>query len=160
MNRTLATAFVTRVTFAALFLLAAAAFLPANGQTCATDQAIVDAVYAKFQKNSQLSSQVSRLNFTVVREPVSGQMQAWKIEGWVDNEKDLDEVIKVMLSVYSEVNGLNCFGNIKFNQNSLYTASEVPPGLKSEGGCVGDTKPCGDICIPVSESCNISGRTK
>ncbi|HUF02548.1 MAG TPA: hypothetical protein VMM38_00075 [Aridibacter sp.] len=162
MNKKIRVRFVTRAAFAACAILFAANFLPAFGQSCSsiTDEQIVDAVYSKFEKDSQLYSQISRLNFTIVREPVSGTMQAWKIQGWVDNQKDLDKVMDLIREVYDEMNGMTCFPNIKFNQNQLYTASEVPSGFKSEGGCVGDTKPCGDICIPVSETCSITGRTK
>lgn len=153
---------IIRAALAVSAVLIAAQFLPAHGQSCSsiTDDQIVDAVYSKFEKNDQIFSQISRLNFTVVREPVSGAMQAWKIEGWVDNQKDLDKVMDLIREVYYDLNGATCFPKIMFNQNRLYTAAEVPSGFKSEGGCVGDTKPCGDICIPVSETCSITGRTK
>lgn len=154
--------FVTRAAFAVFSVLFAAHFLPAYGQSCSsiTDEQIVDAVYSKFEKDSKISPQISRLNFTVVREPVSGTMQAWKIRGWVDDQKDMDKVMDLIREVFEDLNGATCFGSVKFNQNDLYIAAEVPSGFKSEGGCVGDTKPCGDICIPVSETCSITGRTK
>ncbi|QQS42814.1 MAG: hypothetical protein IPM63_07740 [Acidobacteriota bacterium] len=154
--------FIIRALLAVSAVLMAAQFLPAYGQTCSsiTDEQIVDAVYSKFEKNDKISPQINRLNFTIVREPVSGTMQAWKIRGWVDDEKDLDKVMELIRDVFEDLNGATCFGNIKFNQNDLYVATAVPSGFKSEGGCVGDTKPCGDICIPVSETCSITGRTK
>lgn len=153
---------IARAAFAAIAVLFAAQFLPTFGQQCSsiTDEQIVDAVYSKFEKNDKISSQISSLNFTIVREPVSGTMQAWKIRGWVEDQKDLDKVMELIRDVFEDLNGATCFGNIKFNQNDLYVSSAVPSGFKSEGGCVGDTKPCGDICIPVSETCNITGRTK
>lgn len=153
-------AFISRTILICAAILGAGVFVQTKGQSCEsiTDQQIVDAIYAKFEANSQLKSQLDRLNVTVVREPVSGTMQAWKVEGWVDDQKDRDKVMDLMYSVYSDLNGIKCFPNIKFNFNSLYTADDVPPGFKSAGGCVGDTKPCGDICIPMNESCNIKGR--
>ncbi|MCO6509406.1 MAG: hypothetical protein J5I65_01310 [Aridibacter famidurans] len=151
-----------RAVFAAIAVLFAAQFLPTFGQKCSsiTDEQIVDAVYSKFERNDKISSQINHLNFTIVREPVSGTMQAWKIRGWVEDQKDLDKVMELIREVFEDLNGATCFGSIKFNQNDLYVASAVPSGFKSEGGCVGDTKPCGDICIPVSETCSITGRTK
>ncbi|REJ79307.1 MAG: hypothetical protein DWQ47_00775 [Acidobacteria bacterium] len=153
---------VLKLLFVLLVFAAAGAFVPAYGQSCSsiTDEQIIDGVYSEFEKNNDLSSQISRLNFTIVKEPTSGQVQAWKIQGWVNDQNEIDDVMDIIRDVYDSVNGKNCFPNLKFNQNQLYTASEVPSGFKAEGGCTGDTKPCGDICIPVGETCSITGRTK
>lgn len=163
MTKTYRTDFVTRAFLVFVAALAVGTFIPANGQTCdkTSDQMIVDAINQKFAADDHLSSQTSRLNVTVVREPVSGAMQAWKVEGWVETDKDFQRVTDILLQVYSDLNGGKCFGSLKFNFNQLYTSADVPDSLKAGGGCVGDTKACGDICIPVSESCNIkAGMTK
>lgn len=146
-------------TFAASVLAVLAFATPANGQCQqVTDQQIIDNIYAKFEANSKLKPQLSHLNVTVVREPVSGTMQSWKITGYVESQGDYDKVIDLMYDVFYELGGVKCLGNILFNQNSFYLQADYPENLKAGGGCGPNTVACGDICIPAGESCNIKGR--
>lgn len=130
-------------TFKFLFLSAIifAATISAEAQECgkSVDSDIVNSFYAKLQKNSSLSTQINQVNATSVN-------QALKIRGWVNGSKDYQKVIDYALET-------KCVRVVNVND---FESSE-PEGLKS-GGCVGGTKPCGDICIPENEICNIKGR--
>ncbi len=122
-----------------------------------SDQDVISRFYAKMGADKNLASQVNQLNFSVVKDPVSGAVQAWKPYGWVKTSDDVTRVFDIMGEVFNDLGGIKCVGSIMFNPQFLKTESEWPQDLKA-GTCSGSTEPCGDICIPKGESCNIKGR--
>lgn len=141
--------------FAAVFAIFTAGSAYAQSCSQITDQQIVDAIYAKFQNNGKISPHLNHLNVTVVREPVSGAMQAWKTVGWVSSAEDVDLVRSLMLQVFYDLGA--CWKLSGMNVQGLKAEADYPPDLRSSGGC-GEMQQCGDICIPKGESCNIKGR--
>ncbi len=147
------------VFLAAAMVFAAGATTPAFGQDCEPkDEQVVDAIKAKLGKSKSLASQMSHINVSVVRDPATGSVQAWKVTGWVQTRKDYDYVINAMHETYYDLGGDKCVGNVKINENDFRLGSEFPESLKSVGGCGPGTVACGDICIPQGESCNINTR--
>lgn len=105
------------------------------------DTEIVDNIYSKIKADSKLAGQISHINVTSTNKVV-------KLQGWVDSQKDFEKINKIALET-------DCV--VMVNSNDL--ANEKPSGEAFRGMCAGETKPCGDICIPVNESCNITGRS-
>lgn len=137
------------------FMLAVFAFVSYFGasvrqtfaQKCedTTDQQIVDYMYAKMKENSKLAPQISHIN-------VISTNRAVRFQGWVESADDYTKLEKIAL-------GNSCIRLINPSVNDL--AREKPEGELLRGGvCAGETKPCGDICIPVNDTCNITGNTK
>ena len=113
----------------------------AYGQ-CKSDEAIVSAIYAKIEPNSKLQSQVSHIN-------VSATGGAVKIMGWAENKSDHDKVVQF---AFEETCTL-------VNDKYFYETEAEGNSLMGGGGCSGGTKPCGDICIPENDSCNIRSKS-
>lgn len=151
---------ILRVLFAVALISVAAAFSPAFGQKCddVPDSQVVSSIYAKLERDKSLAGQVSHINISVVRDPVSGRVQAWKATGWVKSQKDFDNVRLYMNRTFYDLGGIDCVGGILFNVNDLLLESELPDGLRSAGGCGPGTVACGDICIPQGEVCSITGK--
>ena len=94
-----------------------------------TDAMIVDAIYAKM--TVKYEAQMNHVN-------VRSKDRAVVIEGWVTTKaakKDIEKLAKKVGCVKQPV------------------VSNLTIGIG--GGCGPGTKPCGDICIPTSEPCNI-----
>ncbi len=96
-----------------------------------TDTAIVDAIYAKIQ--AKYKSQMSHINVRIKDGEVT-------LEGWATAKKvkqDIEKMAKKASCVKKVMNNLT---------------------IGVGGGCGPGTKPCGSICIPESEPCNIRGK--
>jgi hypothetical protein len=128
-----------------VFILALSAYQhPAFGQTCTDDQ-IVANVNKQLAADKGLATQMSHINVVSVNGAV-------KLEGWTNAKSDYDRVVSI-------VSGTACVKLINVN---LF--EPVPPPsnstLRSAGGsCATGTKPCGDVCIPEGDSCNIGPKT-
>ena len=113
------------------------------GQDCKniTDQEMVDAIYSAMQQDAGIWAQRQHINVVSVNLAV-------KLFGWTDSSKDYKKMEDIIY-------GLKCLPNL-LNRNNF---SETPPDssstLRSANGCTRGTKPCGEICIPESESCTI-----
>ena len=96
-----------------------------------TDDGIVDSIYAKIR--AKYESQMKHINVRISDGVVT-------LEGWVTTKgvkKDIGKFAKKT-------------GCVKSVENNLT--------IGVGGGCGPGTKPCGDICIPSAQVCNI--RTK
>jgi len=116
---------------------------PATAQTCDTakDAKLVSDIYADIKADKALASQVSHIN-------VVANCSAVRLQGWANNKNDYDKVHQIALNT----------GGVRVVNVNLF--SETPPEatstLRSSGGCQSGTKPCGDVCIPEGDSCNIT----
>jgi hypothetical protein len=93
-----------------------------------TDAMIVDAIYAKMKVKYE--AQMSHVNVRIKDGVVT-------LEGWATTKgvkKDIEKFAKKTGCVKSVVSNLT---------------------IGVGGGCGPGTKPCGDICIPTNEPCNI-----
>lgn len=93
-----------------------------------TDADIVKTLYDKIKADSDLSSQLSHINFSVTNKAVI-------IEGWVagkDRKKAIENLTKKT----------ECVKKVK---NKLATSLTT--------GCGPGQKPCGDICIDKASTC-------
>ena len=111
-----------------------------------TDEQIVTEIYDKIKGDKNLASQISHIN-------VMSRYSAVKIHGWADSKSDYDKIVDFGMTA-------KC---VKLLNISNFSPS--PPSaessLRSTSGCAAGTKPCGDICIPEADICNISlGRSK
>lgn len=133
--------FLTLLAFTIFVSMFDSSILSAYAQTCGpdADKEIVDNIYAKIRANKTLASQESHIN-------VSSANQVVKIVGWADNKDDRETVYKIAM-------GTAC---VKFvNAKEFNEAKPSEEELRSM--CSGGTKPCGDICIPSNDTCNIGG---
>lgn len=99
-----------------------------------TDAMIVDAIYAKMKVKYE--AQTDHIN-------VRSKAGVVTVEGWVTTKgakKDIGKLAK------NAVKG----GCVKSVTNNLT--------IGVGGGCGPGTKPCGSICIPIEEVCNIRTR--
>jgi BON domain len=93
-----------------------------------TDSEIVDAIYTKMKIKHE--AQMSQVNVRIKDGVVT-------LEGWATTKgvkKDIEKMAKKASCVKKVMNNLT---------------------IGVGGGCGPGTKPCGDICIPTSEPCNI-----
>ncbi len=115
-----------------------------HAQKC-DDASILTNISSKIAQNKTLSSQSSHINIVVVNAAV-------KLQGWTDSKSSYD-------LLYGIISKTECVRLININQ-----MQDAPPPdtdqMRSSGGCVGGTKPCGDICIPEGDSCNIKAGSK
>ena len=129
--------------FFAFLATAAATERPVLGQCEGiTDAKLVSDIVAKIRNDKSLAGQVRHIN-------VSSTNLAVKFQGWADSKKDYDRVVAF-------ATGMECVRVVNVNN-----FDEAPPTANSPlrggqaGGCASGTKPCGDICIPAGDSCNI-----
>ncbi|MGB7070076.1 MAG: BON domain-containing protein [Pyrinomonadaceae bacterium] len=127
-----------------VFITSVDAYLhPTMAQKCSevTDQKIVADIYSRIKADKILASQISHINVVSVNFAV-------KVQGWANNKRDYDKVVGIVMAT-------RC---VKLVNVNLF--EEDPPEtenlLRSEAGCAPGTKPCVDVCIPVSDPCNIS----
>jgi uncharacterized protein (DUF697 family) len=113
----------------------------AIGQTCGetADADIVSNIYAKIKGNSKIADQATHINITSINRVV-------KIQGWADSASD-------RTTVYNFAMGTACVNMV--NDKEFMDSKPTEDQLRSM--CSGGTKPCGDICIPAGDSCNITG---
>lgn len=114
---------------------------PAYGQTCGetADVDIVNNIYAKIKGNSKLAGQETHINVTSINRVV-------KILGWADSASD-------RTTIYNYAMGTACVTMV--NASEFLDAKPTEEQMRSM--CTGGTKPCGDICIPDKDTCNITG---
>jgi BON domain len=99
-----------------------------------TDDQIVQAIYDKIKV--KYPDRMQRINVRIKDKVVT-------IEGWVTSTKAKKEIEGYATKI-------KCVKKGKFKvENKLGTS--IP------GGCTPGTKPCGSICIPEGERCNIRG---
>lgn len=116
----------------------------AMGQTCrdVTDAQIVANIYAEINKDSKLAAQISHIN-------VVSRFKAVKLQGWTESQGNYDKIVNIVLDT-------DCVRLLNVN-----AFEPAPPSsdsfTRASNGCGPGTKPCGDICIPEGDSCNISG---
>lgn len=103
-----------------------------------TDTQIVAEVYSRIKADSKLAPQVPHINVVSINAAV-------KLQGWVNNQKDFDKVVDIVVAV-------RCVRVINVN---LFEPNP-PENLDRTGGCTSGTKACGDICIPVGDVCAIA----
>ncbi len=108
-----------------------------------TDAQILADVYAGIKADTGLAQQASHVNVVVTNSVV-------KFYGWADSQKDQEDIVDIAMN-------MKCVRMV--NANKL---QETPPpagdALRSVNGCSSGTKPCGDVCIPDGDSCNIGGK--
>lgn len=115
---------------------------PAFGQ-CenVTDAQIVSTIYGKIKADKGLVPQIPHIN-------VISTNAAVKFQGWTENKKDHDKVVGF---------GVDTACVRLVNVNSF---EEIPPTggglMRGSSGCTSGTKPCGDLCIPDGDTCNIT----
>lgn len=120
--------------FALTLLFNIAAYAQKADCSKMTDDQIVQAIYDKIRV--KYSDQMQRINVRITSKVIT-------IEGWVTSKKAKKEI-------ESFAKKIECVKKEKFKVvNNLDT--EIP------GGCIPGTKPCGSICIPENERCNIRG---
>lgn len=130
-----------------LLLTFAAAERPAYAQCdVKSDAEIISNIYAQLKSSKGLASQVNHINAVMVP-----KLATVKLMGWADSTSDWERVRDIVLS--------NC---VKANVNEF---ADKPPAegesLRMMGGsCQTGYKPCGDLCIPEGEVCNIGFFTK
>jgi hypothetical protein len=134
-------------TVAVLLLLAAAwiaAVIPAMGQTVCenADGKIVTDIYGRLKAEKSLASQVSHINIIALYGAV-------RLQGWTNYTKDYDRLIDITLNT-------SCVRLV--NTGSFYpTAPPADSQNRAGNGCSTGMKACGDICIPTTDTCSISG---
>jgi len=136
---------MTSVFFPFVFLVTLIALSsPAFGQ-CEknADSQIVAAIYGEIKADKGLAAQITHIN-------VISTSGAVKLQGWADNGSSYDKVNEIALNTA-------CVRLVK-NEDFLQTPPPTGDRLRSGGaGCAAGTKPCGDICIPEGDACNLGG---
>ena len=107
-----------------------------------TDASIVADIYGKIKADKILAPQVTHINVVSVSKVV-------KFVGWADNQRDHDKIRGFANTECVRMVNINNFAEI---------APPADSSLRSSNGCTSGTKPCGDICIPDGDSCNLGGR--
>lgn len=105
-----------------------------------TDQQLVATIYGKIKADKALAAQIPHINIVAVNAAV-------KFRGWANSKKD-----------YNRIQGFALNTACVRVVNVEYFA-EVPPATgnaRMAEGCASGTKPCGDLCIPEADVCNIS----
>ncbi|HRH42443.1 MAG TPA: BON domain-containing protein [Pyrinomonadaceae bacterium] len=123
---------ILKITLAVLFLVATGSLnISAKTDDCTktTDADLVKAVMKKI--GGKFKKQMNHINVHVENGVVT-------LEGWAVTEKDKAKITELAQKV-------KC---IKSVVNNL--------AIGSGGGCGAGTKPCGDICIPSNQTCNIA----
>ncbi len=137
---------MTSVFFTFVFLVTLIALSsPAFGQ-CEknADSQIVAEIYNNIKNDKGLASQISHIN-------VISTSGAVKLQGWANDQSSYDRVNEIALKT-------TCVKLVNVN-----AFAETPPpagdSMRSGGGvgCASGTKPCGDICIPEGDACNLGG---
>ncbi len=118
----------------------------AAAQTCdsVTEAQLVSTIYTKIKADRSLSSQISHINVVAVNAAI-------KLQGWTNSKSDFDRLREI-------VSGTSCVRVVNVN-----AFNETPPDANSPSrtakGCASGTKPCGDVCIPESDACNITAES-
>ena len=122
---------VTLLAFSLMLMCSLGTYAQKTDCSKTTDTMIVDAIYAKMKVKYE--AQMGHVN-------IRSKAGVVTVEGWATTngvKKDVVKFAKKTSCVKSVVNNLT---------------------IGVGGGCGPGTKPCGSICIPVDDECNI--RTK
>ena len=114
------------------------------GQCTSPDAKIITDISDRVAKDGNLSPQSGHFN-------VMSTNGAVAFYGWVDSAKDADRLQNIALTTA-------CVRLV--NMSGLLDAPPPPNSPMRPSpttGCATGTKPCGDICIPEADSCNIKG---
>jgi hypothetical protein len=131
-------------------LLMGGAVVPAAGQRCDSSAGprIVSGIYDQIKADRNLASQMSHINVVAAYFDPNDNTYSVKFQGWADSKYDYDQVRGFGMAA-------SCVRSVNVN---LFL--EEPPGpdslFRSSSGCASGTKPCGDVCIPVGDSCGLS----
>lgn len=138
---------ISAICFGLLLMAVSAYERPAYAQCeSVTDAQLVEEIYAKFKAHGDLAGQLSHINVISINRVI-------KLQGWTDSKGDYKDAFNIVVSTKCVV-----MINVQLFRDSPPAEGD---SLKSgAGGCQAGTKPCGDICIPEGDTCNISGRTK
>ncbi|MEQ1921006.1 MAG: BON domain-containing protein [Pyrinomonadaceae bacterium] len=107
------------------------------------DSQIVADIYAGIKGDKGLASQISHIN-------VISTNGAVKLQGWANDQSSYDNVNEIALNT-------NCVRLVNardFRQTPPAAGDSFRSG---PAGCAAGTKPCGDICIPEGDACNLGG---
>lgn len=142
--------FTNQILFVA-FAIGTAAVLPAFAQRCDSSSGtqIVNGIYDRIKADKGLAPQMSHINVIAAYFDPNDNTFSVKFQGWADDWNSFDKVRGFGLAA-------SCVRSVNVN---LFL--EAPPGpdslFRSSSGCASGTKPCGDVCIPVGDSCSLSG---
>lgn len=133
--------------FGLLLMTVSAYERPAYAQCeSVTDAQLVEEIYTKFKAHGDLAKQLSHINVISINRVI-------KLQGWTDSKGDYKDAFNIVASTKCVV-----MINVQlFRDSPPAEGDSLKPGA---GGCHTGTKPCGDICIPEGDTCNIEGRTK
>jgi hypothetical protein len=123
---------ILKITFALLFVMMAGSFnISAQTTDCSktTDADIAKSVM------EQIKAKYPDLTQQINAHVENGIVY---LEGWVADKNARKEIEKIAKKT-------NCVKKVKSNLKKA-----------TGGGCSSGQKPCGDICIPTSQNCNIS----
>lgn len=118
----------TLFTFTLMLVFSLGTFAQKKDCSQTTPQQIVDSIYAKIAV--KYASQMDHINVTFKDGVV-------KLQGWATTtaiKKNIEKMAKSVTCVKSVTNALT---------------------IGIGGGCGPGTKPCGGICIPLEDTCNI-----
>ncbi len=134
---------ITSVLFTFVFLLTINAVAFGQCEKNADSQ-IVAAIYGEIKADKGLAAQISHIN-------VISTSGAVKLQGWTDNQSSYDRVNEIALNT-------TCVRLVNV-RDFRQTPPPAGDSLRSGGvaGCAAGTKPCGDICIPEGDACNLGG---
>lgn len=139
-----------RILFHAALIFGTGALVPIAAQRCDSTAGprIVSGIYDQIKADRTLASQMSHINVVAAYFDPNDNTYSVKFQGWADSKYDHEKV---------RTFGSNsaCVRSVNVN---LFL--EEPPGsdslFRSSSGCASGTKPCGDVCIPVGDSCGLS----
>ena len=107
------------------------------------DSQIVAEIYSNIKADKGLAAQITHIN-------VISTSGAVKLQGWANDESSFDKVSDIALNTA-------CVRLVN-DQAFLKTPPPTGDSLRSgPAGCASGTKPCGDICIPEGDACNLGG---
>lgn len=133
--------------FGLLLMTVSAYERPAYAQCeSVTDAQLVEEIYTKFKAHGDLAKQLSHINVISINRVI-------KLQGWTDSKGDYKDAFNIVASTKCVV-----MINVQlFRDSPPAEGDSLKPGA---AGCHTGTKPCGDICIPEGDTCNIEGRMK
>jgi hypothetical protein len=107
----------------------------------ATDSKLLTTIYGGIKADKNLAPQISHINVVVINGAV-------KLQGWTETKRDYDKVVAIAVNT-------DCVRLVNVNN-----FESTPPAAGKGSGCASGTKPCGDICIPEGDTCNIMVEAK
>lgn len=107
-----------------------------------SDAQLVADIYTRIKADKGLVGQISHINVVSVSAAI-------KLEGWADSKSDYDKISNIVMNTSCvRLLNVNAFSDTPPTADSVQRASN---------GCPPGTKACGDVCIPDTDPCNITG---